>query len=68
MATIEREIEHAEAELRAVEDELADPAAWSSPGRARRAGERHEAAKRAVQDLYDQLEAAEGALSPLGSG
>ncbi len=68
VATIEREIERAEAELRAVEDELADPAAWSSPGRARRAGERHEAAKRAVQDLYDQLEAAEGALSPLGSG
>ena len=63
VATIEREIERAEAELRAVEDELADPAAWSSPGRSRRATERHEAARQAVQDLYDQLEAAEGALT-----
>ena len=45
VATIEREIERAEAELRAVEDELADPAAWASPGRSQRATERHEAAK-----------------------
>ncbi|MFN8112675.1 MAG: ABC-F family ATP-binding cassette domain-containing protein [Solirubrobacterales bacterium] len=64
VATIERDIERAEAELRAIEDELADPAAWSSPGRSRRATEKHEAARQAVQDLYDQLEAAEGALTP----
>jgi len=64
VAAIEREIERAEAELRSVEDDLADPAAWSSPGRARRAGERHEAAKREVQELYEQLERAEGALTP----
>ncbi len=64
VATIEREIERAEAELRSVEDELADPSAWSNPGRARRAGERHEAAKQAVQDLYERLEEAEGALAP----
>jgi ATP-binding cassette subfamily F protein 3 len=63
VATIERDIERAEAELRAIEDELADPAAWSSPGRSRRATEKHEAARQAVQDLYDQLEAAEGALT-----
>ena len=62
--TIEREITAAEVRLRQVEDELADPAAWSSPGRSRRASERHEEAKRAVQELYDQLEEAEGALSP----
>jgi ATP-binding cassette subfamily F protein 3 len=68
VATIEREIERAEAELRAVEDELADPAAWASPGRSRRATERHEAATRAVQDLYEQLEEAEGSLSPSGPG
>jgi ATP-binding cassette subfamily F protein 3 len=61
--TIEREIERAEAGLRELEDELADPAAWSSPGRAERAGERHEAATREVQDLYEQLDAAEGALN-----
>jgi len=68
VATIEREIERAEAELRAVEDELADPAAWASPGRSQRATERHEAASRAVQDLYERLEEAEGALSPSGPG
>jgi hypothetical protein len=61
--TIEREIERAEAGLRELEDELADPAAWSSPGRAERAGERHEAATREVQELYEQLDAAEGALN-----
>jgi len=61
---LEARIERAEAELRAVEDELADPAAWSSPGRSRRAGERHEEAKRAVAALYEELEAAEAALDP----
>jgi len=64
VATIEREIAEAETRLREIEDELADPAAWSSPGRSRRASERHEEAKQAVQDLYDQLEQAEGALAP----
>jgi len=64
IAEVEREIERAEDALRAVEDELADPAAWSSPGRARRATERHEAAKRVVQELYERLEEAEGALAP----
>jgi ATP-binding cassette, subfamily F, member 3 len=52
-------IEQAEAELQAVEDELADPAAWSSPGRAERANERHAEAKRAVAELYEEWEAAE---------
>ncbi len=64
VATIEREIAEAELRLREIEDELADPAAWSSPGRSRRASERHEEAKQAVQDLYEQLEQAEGALTP----
>ncbi len=54
------QIEQAEAELRAIEEELADPAAWSSPGRAERAGERHAAAKRAVAELYARWEEAEG--------
>ena len=35
-------IERAEAELKVVEEELADPGAWSSPGRAERAEGRHE--------------------------
>ena len=35
VADLEREVERAEASLAAVEDELADPAMWSSPTRAR---------------------------------
>jgi len=54
-------IERAEAELRRVEDELADPEAWAGPGRAERAEERHAAAKRAVAELYEEWEAAEAA-------
>jgi ATP-binding cassette subfamily F protein 3 len=64
IATIERDIARAEQKLREIEDELADPAAWSSPGRAQRAGERHEAAKQEIEDLYGRLEDAEGAPTP----
>jgi len=53
------QIERAEAELRQVEEELSDPEAWASPGRAERASERHAAAKRAVADLYAEWEEAE---------
>jgi ATP-binding cassette, subfamily F, member 3 len=56
-------IEQAEEELRAIEEELADPEAWSSPGRSERAGERHAAAKSAVAELYEQWEEAEGEIS-----
>jgi ATP-binding cassette subfamily F protein 3 len=56
-------IEQAEVELRELEDELADPEAWSSPGRAERAGERHAAAKQALAELYEEWEAAEGEVS-----
>jgi len=59
-------IEQAEAELRQVEEELSDPEAWSSPGRAERAGERHAVAKRAVAELYEQWEEAEGEVSAAG--
>jgi ATP-binding cassette subfamily F protein 3 len=58
-ARLEERIEKAEAELHAVEEELADPAAWSSPGRAERAGERHEEAKRNVEQLFAQWERAQ---------
>jgi len=57
------QIERAEAELRELEEELADPGAWSSPGRAKRAEERHAAAKGAVAELYAQWEEAEAAVS-----
>jgi ATP-binding cassette, subfamily F, member 3 len=59
-------IEQAEAELRQVEEELSDPGAWSSPGRAERAEDRHAAAKRAVAELYEQWEAAEAEVSAAG--
>jgi ATP-binding cassette subfamily F protein 3 len=57
---LEREIEAAEAALRAVEDELADPAAWATPAATARSTDRHEAAKRAVEELYGRWEAIAG--------
>jgi ATP-binding cassette subfamily F protein 3 len=57
---LEREIEAAEAALRAIEDELADPAAWSTPQKTARSTERHERAKKAVEDLYSQWEQVAG--------
>jgi ATP-binding cassette subfamily F protein 3 len=59
-------IEAAEAELRQVEAELSDPAAWSTPAKSERATERHEAAKRKLAELYEQWEAAEQAVSAAG--
>jgi len=60
------EIEAAEAELRQVEEELSDPAAWATPEKSARAGERHEAAKRKVAELYEEWEEAERLLSAAG--
>ncbi len=54
---LERELEAAEAALHALEDELSDPAAWSGPEATARSAARHEAAKRAVDELYGQLDA-----------
>jgi ATP-binding cassette, subfamily F, member 3 len=53
---LEREIEAAEASLRALEEELSDPAAWSTPQRSATATARHEEAKRAVDELYERWE------------
>ncbi len=58
-ARLEQQIERAEAELRGIEDELADPAAWASPGRAERAGERHSQAKEKLEQLYAEWEEAQ---------
>jgi ATP-binding cassette subfamily F protein 3 len=60
-AKLEQRIEKAEAELQALEDELADPAAWSSPGRVERATKRHAEAKAAVEELYAEWESAQAA-------
>ena len=57
-AELEREVERAEAALRALEDELADPKAWSSPTRSERATQRHAEAKKAVEEAYARWEAA----------
>jgi ATP-binding cassette, subfamily F, member 3 len=56
-------IEAAEAKLREVEEELSDPAAWSTPEKSERASERHETAKRELAELYEQWEEAERAVS-----
>jgi len=53
---IERRIEQAEAALRAIEDELSDPAAWATPQKSARSTKRHEAAKAAVDELYRRWE------------
>jgi ATP-binding cassette subfamily F protein 3 len=58
-AKLEQRIERAEAKLQELEDELADPAAWSSPGRVERATKRHGEAKAAVEELYKEWEAAQ---------
>ena len=59
VAALERAIGEAEAALVAVEDELADPGCWSTPERSAQSTERHEAAKRAVERLYEELSALE---------
>jgi len=53
---LEREIEAAESALMTLEDELADPAAWADPDRAAESTERHESARRAVNELYAEWE------------
>jgi ATP-binding cassette, subfamily F, member 3 len=57
-AKLEAEIEAAEAALRAVEDELAEPGAWSTPEKSAASSARHEAAKQVVEDLYERYAAA----------
>ena len=54
---IEAEIEAAETALQAIEHELADPSAWNDPRSAAKSTERHERAKRALQELYAEWEA-----------
>jgi ATP-binding cassette subfamily F protein 3 len=54
-ARLEQEIEAAEAALAALEDELADPAAWATPERTADSTRRHEQARRAVEQLYEQI-------------
>jgi len=57
---LESEIEAAEARLRKIEDELADPAAWATAEASARSAARHDWAKRAVAELYERWEAVAG--------
>jgi ATP-binding cassette, subfamily F, member 3 len=51
----ERAVEEAEAALRTLEDELADPVAWATKYEAAKSEARHTAAKRAVEAAYERL-------------
>ena len=53
----ERAIEDAEAAMAALEQELADPAAWASKYESAKSEARHTAARRAVEEAYARLEA-----------
>jgi ATP-binding cassette, subfamily F, member 3 len=55
IAAVETDIQSAEAALATLEDELADPAAWSTPERSAKSAKRHERAKKAVEQLYEEL-------------
>jgi len=55
---LEREIEQAEATLAALELELAQPDAWATAERSAQSGERHAAAKQAVEEAFARWEAA----------
>jgi len=57
---LEQEIERAESALKALEEGLADPGAWSSPERRAKSTRRHEKAKAAVERLYAELETVAG--------
>ncbi len=53
----EHAVEAAEAAMRALEDELADPAAWATQYESAKSEARHTAARRAVEEAYTLLEA-----------
>jgi ATP-binding cassette subfamily F protein 3 len=52
---LEKAVERTEAELSALEDELADPAAWATKYESAKSTARHTAAKRAVEAAYAAL-------------
>ncbi len=56
-AAAERAVEDAEAAMRELEDQLADPAAWATQYESAKSEARHTAARRAVEAAYAELEA-----------
>jgi ATP-binding cassette subfamily F protein 3 len=65
LAKLERAVETAEEAFAAVEEELADPAAWASAYETAKSTAKHTKAKRAVEAAYAELEAYE-ASTPVG--
>ncbi|HEX5621073.1 MAG TPA: ATP-binding cassette domain-containing protein, partial [Solirubrobacteraceae bacterium] len=57
---LEKAIEAAEADLRALEEELADPSAWNDPRTAAKSTKRHDQAKRTLEALYEEWEGVAG--------
>jgi ATP-binding cassette subfamily F protein 3 len=55
-AAAERAVEEAEAAMRELEDQLADPAAWATRYESAKSEARHTAARRAVEVAYARLE------------
>ncbi len=64
LAKLEREVEDAEAEFRALEDELADPSHWSDPARSTKSTERHERARAKLDELIARWEQAAERVEP----
>jgi ATP-binding cassette, subfamily F, member 3 len=56
-AAAERAVEDAEAAMRALEDQLAEPAAWATQYESAKSEARYTAARRAVEEAYARLEA-----------
>src|SRR3712207_1512633 len=54
---LQKAVEEAEAALRAVEEDLADPARWATKYESAKSEARHTAAKRAVEEAYGAWEA-----------
>ncbi len=63
IADLERKIEKSEAALGTLEDELADPSAWSSPEQSEKSTTRHNDLKQRIEELYEEWEAAGGAAA-----
>ena len=57
---LERDIERAEAALRELEEELADPSLWADGRTAAKSTRRHEEAKERVEELYARWERESG--------
>jgi ATP-binding cassette subfamily F protein 3 len=57
IARAERAVEDAEAAMRALEDELSDPAKWATAYESAKSQARHTAARRAVEAAFAELEA-----------